>query len=228
MNNGLILPLRRPGIAHDYGAAYEVFVDECYRCAEPVDASGIRTIIDLGGNVGYSVLYFAAHYPNARITVWEPHPINAERLRYAVESNGLVDRVEVHEAAASTENGVMYLSDEGTCSSIVKHLDRKGFPVRVEDFFTAIDGKHVDLLKIDVEGAEYALLSDARFSSINADRIFLEWHSGVPGFNDPESWCAERLRLAGYEIQKSEERGSGAGLIWARSHELNQHERELS
>ncbi len=40
----------------------------------------IELILDLGGNVGYSAIYFAHHYPNAQIVVIEPHYENYQIL----------------------------------------------------------------------------------------------------------------------------------------------------
>jgi hypothetical protein len=36
---------------------------------------------------------------------------------------------------------------------------------------------HIDLLKIDCEGAEYEILMDPRFAGLDADNLVLEWHA---------------------------------------------------
>ena len=48
------------------------------------------------------------------------------------------------------------------------------------DVFATLEG-HVALLKIDIEGAEWAILEDPRLAALDAEAIVLEWHAmGCP------------------------------------------------
>src|SRR5258706_3840645 len=58
---------------NDYGVAYEVFVDRFYDGA-PLDPASVRRVVDLGGNVGLSCIFWLTKYPNCRVDVFEPHP----------------------------------------------------------------------------------------------------------------------------------------------------------
>lgn len=64
------------------------------------------TIIDCGGNIGLTALYFKWLYPNARLTVFEPAPENIRLLKENLERNGMKD-VRVVEAALSDKAGTI-------------------------------------------------------------------------------------------------------------------------
>jgi hypothetical protein len=56
----------------------------------------------------------------------------------------------------------------------------------------------VELLKMDIEGAEWDILTDPRLSELKARAIVLEWHSiGCPE-PDPHKAAARLLVEAGY------------------------------
>ena len=81
----------RPLTTTDYGVAYEVFVLGVYE--HPWLPSQARRIVDLGGNVGYSVLWWAARYPEASIRVYEPLPEHVQVVASHIQLNDLASRV---------------------------------------------------------------------------------------------------------------------------------------
>ena len=85
--------------------------------------------------------------------------------------------------------------------------------VPVVDFFAE---PGADLVKIDIEGAEWALLSDPRLARLEARVIVMEWHAlGCP---DPDPACAAGRLLAGagYVGQhRVPGRFPSCGTIWA-------------
>ena len=78
--------------------------------------------------------------------------------------NGLTAKVHLHAAAAGTEAGRGWLTDEGVRSTLVG----PGGPLEtaVEDFFDEVGSEPIDFLKIDIEGGEYPLLADPRFAAL--------------------------------------------------------------
>ncbi len=166
------------------GTAYEVFVSDVYRSPRKLDPRLVRRIVDVGANVGFSVAYFAAVYPSARIDAFEPHPAHLATLRKTVGLNLLCDRVNIRPVAVGCEAGEFALIDAGVCSNILNARSAHGsvsgsdiINVRVVDFFSEIAGNRVDLLKMDCEGAEYDILMDRRFTEIEVKAIVLEWHA---------------------------------------------------
>lgn len=207
----------RPLPASDYGVAYEVFQDQIYRSPFPETLQDVRRIVDVGANVGYSCLYWAALYPQARILAFEPHPRHIELLRGHLRMNGLEDRTTVHEAAAGTAAGEAWLTDSRSSSKLVGrpwHPDRQVIPVKVVDFFQTVGPGPIDLLKVDIEGGEYSLLSDPRFSQLAVRLLVVEWHQ-TQQQPDGRSWCTQRLSELGYQVQPTQDIGV-SGLIWGR------------
>jgi FkbM family methyltransferase len=117
-----------------------------------------RSVLDLGANIGASALFFRARFPDARITCVEASPTVVRTLRANVA--GL--DVEVLHAAVAAQPGTItfYESDDTWAGSTSVTSDR---PVEVEavtlDDLLARTG--ADLVKIDVEGAEFDVLPSA-------------------------------------------------------------------
>src|SRR5262245_51034555 len=73
-------------------------------------------ILDCGGNIGMSVLYFKRRYPDSRIVVFEPDPAVFPYLSDNVRHNGLNNVTLVH-AAVSKEEGKLAFYSDGLYSS---------------------------------------------------------------------------------------------------------------
>lgn len=121
-------------------------------------ARGAQRIVDVGANHGLYSLLAARANPSARILAIEPNPHEATRLRETVERNRVA--VEVLELALSDARGEAELSLSGGLSSIVP-ANWNGAPrVRVQTArLDDVVEEAVDLLKIDAEGAEAAVLA---------------------------------------------------------------------
>ena len=135
-----------------------------------------RSVLELGANVGYFSVQGGRAAPEARFVAVEPHPFSAEICRAHLALNG-VSSVEVVEAAAVPEAAssavrlhvpadqqatptVAFLSPDNElppdmARDVVRVLD-----VPAIDLRSLLDG--VDLIKLDVEGQEHALLAAAR------------------------------------------------------------------
>lgn len=194
----------------DYGAAYEIYVHKYYQAVRPMPKD-IRLIVDLGANVGYSALYFMQSYPGAEIIAFEPHVQHVERLKHNLAVNGSLDRVKLHAAAAGNADRQSLLSDRGMSSALVKHDAPGARPVPVMDIFPLLEGKHIDIFKMDIEGGEYDILADDRFLRLNIDAIVMEWHERA---NLPSrSWVIDRLAQADFEVREIYDTPA-CGMLW--------------
>lgn len=205
LRNGLRIRLR--GLrTTDYGVAVDVFHNECYRSPRPL-ADTPRRIVDLGSNVGFSVLYWLLVAPDAEILAFEPHPAHVAALDANLALNGVRRGVDVRACAVGTRAGSARLSDRGSSSSIVDAVD--GLTVPVVDFYASVAGP-VDILKVDIEGVEYELLDDPRLSRLAPRALVVEWH-GAGGFDR----LRHRLDGAGYDVEKTADGPHQTGLLWA-------------
>jgi len=184
--------------ATDLNLAYEIFVAECYRIPPSLEVGLIRRIVDVGGNVGFSTLYWIGRFPGARVLVFEPHPAYAAQIRQHIDLNRLGDRIELRVLAAGTSEGTLYLTDAEVFSTLVnepgcddfegirrQHVQddgidmpvmRKRIPIRTVDFFASVGSEPIDILKIDIEGGEHAILNDPRFDVLPVRTVVMEWH----------------------------------------------------
>jgi FkbM family methyltransferase len=217
------------GLRYELGTAYEIFVNEAYRIPRLIDSASIKRIVDVGANVGHSILYWTAHFPEAQIEAFEPHPVHLDLLRRTIALNHLTDSVAVYGAAAGTSSGRAKLADLGTASAVIGEdgagaaLRQNVVPIEVVDFFEVIGEARVDLLKIDCEGAEFDLLMDERFERLDVRNLVMEWHE-TPAHPTAERDLSSRLLELGWELQIRQDtvyeplEGTDlmrAGLIWA-------------
>jgi FkbM family methyltransferase len=131
-----------------------------------------RSAIDVGANVGiHTVVMAEAVGKNGSVIACEPNPLACERLRANLRLNQLVN-VEVHQVAVSSQAGSVRLyipADQpwSSASSLQpnEHLKTtRDIPVSVTTLDALVAAsriKDVDLIKVDVEGLEAAVLHGA-------------------------------------------------------------------
>jgi FkbM family methyltransferase len=126
-------------------------------------ASASPRILDCGGNVGLASLWYKRAYPHARITSFEADPRIAATLQRNLAANGHRD-VDVVNAAVWVENTTLEFRAEGTDSGAVASVagETPGEVLRVPAIRLRdwLERDPVDLLKLDIEGAEAAVLED--------------------------------------------------------------------
>lgn len=133
------------------------------------------TVVDVGANVGYYALLFRqAVGPRGRVVCLEPDPGNLRELRRNVERNHL-HNVEVVAAAAGEAAGEIRFSS-GLNGSVSAAGDLRVPAIRLDDLS---DGP-VDLIKIDVEGYEAAVLRGAAgLIERRRPTLFIELHPAL-------------------------------------------------
>lgn len=157
-------------------AAYEqVIVNAEYAAAL---APPPEYIVDCGANIGLATLYFSWRYPDAKIIAVEPDSSNFEML---VRNVAALENVSVVRAAVWNEATSVALDDScgGEWGRRVRAGARRGdevSTVTIPDLMAKFGFPRIDLLKVDIEGAELELFSGdvAWASKVNA--IVIELH----------------------------------------------------
>ncbi|HJZ77580.1 MAG TPA: FkbM family methyltransferase [Vicinamibacterales bacterium] len=151
-------------------------------------------ILDCGANLGLASLFFKRSYPAARITAFEADPSIAALLDRNLRVNGAAD-VEVVQAAVWTENGVVtFHADGADCGTLAAHaLEPHEHSLRVPAVRLAdrLAREPIDLLKLDIEGAELSVLADCETALGNVRAMLLEVHE----FDPAERRSPDVLRL---------------------------------
>lgn len=147
----------RPGTS-DVRALWDSFLKGHH--LPPREVGAVRTVLDLGANVGYTMAHLAVAYPEARILGVELDAGNVALCRRNIEPYG--DRCEVLHGAAWVEDGEIDYGGESEWGFRVVPGGDAGAKGRVRAYgiATLLDrlGESVDYVKMDVEGAEFDLL----------------------------------------------------------------------
>ncbi|MBI2564770.1 FkbM family methyltransferase [Candidatus Woesearchaeota archaeon] len=133
-------------------------------------------IIDCGANIGMSILFFKWIYPEAKIIAFEPNPKSFELLKKNIEQNKLKEITLVNAAVCDVEKNMKF-SVNGSQLSFLKTVKDKNEEVfvRAVKLSKYID-KTVDLLKIDIEGAEGKVISEIKSKLKLVNQMVFEYH----------------------------------------------------
>lgn len=128
-----------------------------------MDWRSVGSILDAGANIGITSLYLAARAPGARIVAVEPEPSNLRLLETNLAENHVA--AEIVPAALWSSPGRMTLHVSG--SAMAHALNGSGDASQSRIEVDTIDmpallrrfGGAIDLVKLDVEGAERAIFA---------------------------------------------------------------------
>ena len=151
---GLSAPVFVRGGGSDWTTFAKIFLEQDYR----FDCPGFqpKVIIDAGANVGFATLFFAQQYPQAKIISIEPEPSNYAMLVKNTRSYPQV--IPVH---AALWNKPMALTISNPDADAWEFRVGAGAPgmaslrsVTIPELLNIAQTDQIDVLKIDIEGAE--------------------------------------------------------------------------
>jgi len=162
----------------------EIFNKEIY-C---IDIKNIKPVIfDIGAHIGLSTIYFKDRYPNSKIFCFEPNPNIFPILEENIFINNLQD-ITLKNIAVGDKDCIkeLYIDSSGngafSTASFTKNAwsgEQKTLPimVKVERLSNYVVDK-INLLKIDVEGAEGSILEELEKENKLQfiQNILLEYH----------------------------------------------------
>jgi len=124
----------------------------------------IRTIIDAGANIGSETFRFRIHYPNAKILAIEASSENFKILKKNFSDD---PNTKLINKAVWKSSGELYLYDGGGSQSFyVNDADNKGVivgkieAISLNEILQSQEIDEIDILKLDVEGAEKEIFSE--------------------------------------------------------------------
>jgi FkbM family methyltransferase len=193
---------------HDAITMHEIFCREDYKSTPPP-----KVVVDIGSNIGISALYFLTRSPETFCELYEPDPLNVQKLE--VNLRGFGGRFSLHETAVADRAGTLLFTREPTGrygrlepastgqSGVSTNEPDSGdsaistaIEVRVEHVNTVLEdaiARHgeIDLLKIDTEGSELATVHSIDPALLaRVRRIVIEWfdrHVDLEGFGASSS-----------------------------------------
>lgn len=191
---------RIPYVQQFWEGSYEVELLESLRNLVESDA----VVYDIGANIGYHTLLFAAMAKRGRVYAFEPLPEVMQTLRRNLSANGIENVSTVQKVVASDTGSIaigrsIYYDQAAVAWAGHGNVTIQCEAVSLDDFIA--DGNvPPTVLKIDVEGAEREVLTGAigvlaRYKPL----VVCESHG---------SECAQQvyelLRRLGYELFRAE------------------------
>lgn len=162
----------------DLQSLREVIVEEVYRCALPRPA---RTLLDLGANIGLTSLWLSRHACGTsgpvQVLAVEPVADNARMTRLNFRANAVPG--DVVQAAAGLEDGEAWFAARAESNLGGLSAQPTGLRVPVlgiRSLLARFPGGRVDLVKMDIEGAEAALLGPDAGWLVQVGALLVEWH----------------------------------------------------
>lgn len=158
-----------------YYSYHEIFTENIYKFKA---SSATPFILDCGSNYGTSIVYFKHLYPNAKIIGFEPDPQIHRILSTNIANRGLTE-VEVLNYGLWKEETTLTFASEGADGGRISSQegDSDSIHIKTKVLSAFLKNEKVDLLKIDIEGAEVDVLIEAKPYLQNVDHIFIEFHS---------------------------------------------------
>lgn len=176
----------------DLAMAWEVLVDRVYDVFT-LDPDAI--IVDIGAHIGAFSVACAKKCPDGKIFAFEPHPASFGLLRRNLEGMQNTRAFQLGVSDRESRTSLFVSSNNPAENSIT----RKTGPaieidlISLEGVFTRCQVDHIDLLKLDCEGAEYLVFKDCDLDLIRrVDRVVMEIHDPTY-FNVPEGCSVEQL-----------------------------------
>jgi FkbM family methyltransferase len=133
-------------------------------------------IIDGGANVGYASLWFSHQFPDAKIIAVEPEESNYDVLKFNVRSNKKITPIH---AALWDRRSNLIIKDTGLgeCGFMVEEVASPSLHsvkgITIDELLIQFGFDHIDILKIDIEGAEKELFSTGYSQWIDKVRVII-------------------------------------------------------
>lgn len=166
-----------PDAASFLSAYKEIFFNQIYKFQ--ADNTSLK-ILDLGANIGLSIIFFHELYPNAEIVALEADPKVFSYLQSNINSQDYPN-VKLINKAVWYENSLLNFASEGADSGQIDYGSHNHNTVEVEavDIAELLSNQAFDFIKMDIEGAEEFVLPRCKGLLDSVNHFFIEYHSKV-------------------------------------------------
>ena len=175
----------------------EIFVRDCYKQAL---RKKDMVIIDIGANMGLTALYFKDH---AKV-IYAIEP-SSQSYQALVENTKAYPNIKTFNLAIAHENGPVKLhtNDSGGVPDSVfgnGGIEEIVQGVTLEKFMTDNNIDHVDVLKVDCEGAEYLIFPSFEFKRMAPKIDFIIGEAHIIGDAQP-AFLPLMLEDSGFKLK---------------------------
>jgi FkbM family methyltransferase len=178
------------------------------------------SILDVGANCGQTAWQYRSLFPNSQIYCFEAQPDLCRELEARFRDD---PKISIYSCAVGATEGTanFYLNAKRATSSLLapdsEHLSASYRPmsrneeirpvkvITLDSFAVSKNLRHIDLLKMDIQGGEYEallgakkLLADCAIDLVYSEAFFIPMYAHQPLFGDLVSYLAKwnyRLHL---------------------------------
>jgi FkbM family methyltransferase len=216
--------LRKGTSASSIMTYLEIFKDKTHMKIPDFLGENDEIIIDLGGNEGYYALAMKKNNPKAKIVSIEPITETFKLLKKNIQSNNLKNVILINKAITSRTGKITFeiVPEVSAISSADIYLQGREWldekrikkitvdSITLENLCKRLNIKKIDLLKLDVEGAELEILKSSRKILMNTKKVVIEYHN-----TKLKNKCINILQKLGFKLILKE-RGECADVYFIR------------
>ena len=166
---------------------YDIFEEDDHQQVSGFEGTGANVVVDVGANDGYYLMRLKQRNPDLSVYAFEPNPVAFANLEKNVSKNGIgaVERFPTAVSDVSQEQPFQIVDEITSIGGFQIWGYRPWLdPARIRTVMVptvtldeALEGVgDIDILKIDVEGAEYRVLKGAQKTLPRIKRIVVECH----------------------------------------------------
>jgi len=191
----------------DVWSVKEALLDRFYtRCGTEIGEDW--SVLDIGAAIGEFTLLAALHASKGRVIAYEPYSESFELLRDNLSLNS-IDNVIIHKVAVWSKEEDLELdfslaeplqmkSEKPDSNHAHSHIISQS--VSLQQALVQNHVNHLDLLKLDCEGAEFPILLEVEPDILHrVDRVIMEYHDGYQGHHHEE--LVELFSNNGYHVK---------------------------
>jgi len=153
----------------------ELLLDEIYKFKS---SKTNPKILDIGANIGLSILFFKELYPESKIVAFEADPNIYSYLKDNISSNGCQD-VELINKAIWFKNTTLDFASDGADGGQIDSSVKDSVKVETVDIAELLRENQFDFIKMDIEGAEEFVVPRCEGLLDSVRHFFIEYHSKV-------------------------------------------------
>lgn len=160
------------------------------------DWSGLNatSVLDIGANCGFFSFFMLKKYPGAYVRAYEPIPYSAENYLRGAHQNGFSNICLYNRAVTKDARPIDLQIDPSNSGSASLYNPKVGgfasFRAVSETLNDVVDGIEWDIVKIDVEGAEFEIF-EGFYDWDCIGSLYLELHS----FMVADNWDDRRKEV---------------------------------
>lgn len=161
----------------------EIFVNGEYYFPKSNDITP-KVIYDCGANIGFTMVFFKILFPDVKVVSFEPNPVAFYYLNKNISSNSFKNVYAYQLALSNINDEIELFFDRDNLATASLNQGRDIFDnsvkvktVLLSDFVKSED--KIDILKIDVEGAEIDVFSDLKSKGLLSKTVtyMIEYHN---------------------------------------------------